>query len=199
MEKIRDATSTYSIRDTLGVHGQESHYRPDQGFGGRVSAKRERTPDILEVEEMRLLLGALGLRERAMVFLDMALGLRRGELAGLKREDVNFEKLYLNVTRSVVDQQIGNTKTEVSRNPSPSTTTSLKICCRREQTPYRNPSDWVFATDSLRAGANRGKQPLWLSTIMSYYIQPKTLELGITKRVPGTHSVTLFYSAEGQR
>ncbi|HEV7550358.1 MAG TPA: tyrosine-type recombinase/integrase [Candidatus Angelobacter sp.] len=47
-----------------------------------------------------------------------------------------------------------------------------------------NPSDWVFATDSLRAGARRGKQPLWLSTIiMRSYIQPKTLELGITKRV----------------
>ena len=68
---------------------------------------------------MRLLLGALGVRERAMVFLDMALGLRRGELAGLKWEDVHFEKLYLNVTRSVVDQQIGNTKTEVSRKPVP--------------------------------------------------------------------------------
>jgi integrase len=82
----------------LGVHGQESHYGPIKGSGVRVSAKRERTPDILEVEEMRLLLWALGVRERAMVFLDMALGLRRGELAGLKWEDVHFEKLYLNVT-----------------------------------------------------------------------------------------------------
>ena len=54
-----------------------------------------------------------------MVFLDMALGLRRGELAGLKWEDVSFEKLYLNITRSVVGQRIGNTKTEVSRKPVP--------------------------------------------------------------------------------
>lgn len=42
----------------------------------------------------------------------MALGLRRGELAGLKW-GVNFEKLYLNATQSVVDRQIGNTKTSL--------------------------------------------------------------------------------------
>jgi integrase len=119
-EKIRDAMSSvfnHAIRweftDRNPITG------PIKGSGVRVSAKRERTPDVLEVEEMRLLLGALGVRERAMVFLDMALGLRRGESAGLKWEYVHFEKLYLNVTRSVVDQQIGNTKAEVSRKPVP--------------------------------------------------------------------------------
>jgi integrase len=45
----------------------------------RVSAKRERAPDILEVREMQQLLASLGIRERAMVFLDMPAGLRRGE------------------------------------------------------------------------------------------------------------------------
>src|ERR1035437_7631167 len=43
---------------------------PGKGSGVRVSAKRERTPDILEVPEMHLLFGVLGIRERAMVFLD---------------------------------------------------------------------------------------------------------------------------------
>jgi integrase len=202
-EKIRDAMSSvfnHAIRweftDRNPITG------PIKGSGVRVSAKRERTPDILEVEEMRLLLGSLGVRERAMVFLDMALGLRRGELAGLKWEDVHFEKLYLNVTRSVVDQQIGNTKTEVSRKPVPIDDYLAKdLLAWREQTPYRNPSDWVFATDSLRAGANRGKQPLWLSTIMRYYIQPKTLELGITKRVSWhtfRHTFSTLLKANGE-
>jgi len=45
-----------------------------------------------------------------MVFLDMALGLRRGELAGLKWEDVHFEKLYLNVTRSVLTSRLATQK-----------------------------------------------------------------------------------------
>ena len=90
----------------------------------------------------------------------------RGELAGLKWEDVNFEKLYVDVTRSVVDQQVGNTKTKVSRKPIPIDSYLAKdLLMWHEQTPYRKLSDWVFATDSRRAGAKRGKQPLWLSTL----------------------------------
>lgn len=64
-----------------------------KGSGVRVSAKRERTPDILDVQEMQVLLAAFGIRERAMVFLDMPSGLRRGELAGLKWEDFDFRNL----------------------------------------------------------------------------------------------------------
>jgi integrase len=184
-EKIRDAMSSvfnHAIRweftDRNPITG------PTKGSGVRVSAKRERTPDVLEVDEMQRLLEALEVRERAMVFLDMALGLRRGELAGLKWEDVDFERLCVNVTRSVVDQQVGNTKTEVSRKPVPIDNFLVKdLLTWHEQTPYKAPSDWVFATDSRRAGANRGKQPLWLSTVMRYHIQPKAQKLGINKKV----------------
>jgi integrase len=79
---------------------------PVKGSGVRVSAKRERTPEILEVQEMQLLIAALGIRERAMVFLDMPSGRRRGELAGLKWEDFDFKNLHVSVTRSLVDQRI---------------------------------------------------------------------------------------------
>src|SRR5271157_4034609 len=104
-EKIRDAMSAvfnHAIRweftDANPITG------PHKGSGVRVSGKRERTPEILDVEEMQLLLASLGVRERAMVFLDMPAGLRRGELAGLKWEDVDFKHLHLNVSRSLVDQ-----------------------------------------------------------------------------------------------
>jgi integrase len=90
-----------------------------KGSGVRVSAKRERTPDILEVEEMHLLLGVLGIREKAMVFLDMPSGLGRGELAGLKWEDFDFENLYVSVTRSLVYQHVGPVKTEASKKLMP--------------------------------------------------------------------------------
>jgi integrase len=52
-----------------------------------------------------------------------------------------------------------------------------------QQTLYRDPDDYVFAANSSRAGKKRGKQPLWLSTIMRYYIQPVVKRLGIKKRV----------------
>jgi integrase len=201
--KIRDAMSSvfnHAIRweftDRNPIRG------PVKGSGVRVSGKREQIPDVLEVEEMKLLLGALELRERTMVFLDMGLGLRRGELAGIKWEDVNFEKLSIDVMRSVVDQQVGDTKTEVSRKPVPiDESLALDLRAWRERTPYREPTDWVFATDSRRAGAKRGKQPLWLSTIMRYHIQPKARELGVRKKISWhtfRHTYSTLLRANGE-
>jgi integrase len=92
---------------------------PVKGSGVRVSAKRERTPEILEIQEMQSLIAAVGIRERAMVFLDMPSGLRRGELAGLKWEDFDFKNLHVSVTRSLVDQHVGPLKTEASRRLMP--------------------------------------------------------------------------------
>jgi integrase len=50
-------------------------------------------------------------------------------------------------------------------------------------TPYKKPSDYVWATDANRAGAKRGKQPIWLSTVMRDYIQPVARSLGIEKKM----------------
>lgn len=46
-----------------------------------------------------MILAELALRERVLVFLDMASGLRRGELAGVKWMDFDFESLDANVQR----------------------------------------------------------------------------------------------------
>ena len=66
--------------------------------------------------EFQALLGELQLRERVMLWLGMTTGLRRGELAGLRWCDVKFEKLTIDVLRSVVDQRVGKVKTEASQN-----------------------------------------------------------------------------------
>ena len=184
-EKIRDAMSSifnHAIRweliDRNPITG------PTKGSGVRVSAKRERTPDILDVQEVQLLLAALGIRERAMVFLDMPSGLRRGELAGLKWEDFDFKKLHVSVTRSLVDQHVGPVKTEASRKLMPIDEFVVRdLLAWYAVTPYKRPSDYVWATDANRAGAKRGKQPVWLSTVMRDYIQPIARSLGIEKKM----------------
>ena len=184
-EKIRDAMSSifnHAIRweftDRNPITG------PTKRSGVRVSAKRERTPDILEIQEMQLLLSALGVRERAMLFLDMPSGLRRGELAGLKWEDFDFKKLYVSVTRSLVDQHVGPVKTETSRKLMPiDQFVARELLAWHAVTPYKKPSDYVWATDANRAGAKRGKQPVWLSTVMRNYIQPMARKLGIQKKM----------------
>jgi integrase len=184
-EKIRDAMSSifnHSIRWELTDRNPITG--PTKRSGVRVSAKRERTPDILEIQEVQLLLAALGIRERAMVFLDMPSGLRRGELAGLKWEDFDFKKLHVSVTRSLVDQHVGPVKTEASRKLMPIDEFVVRdLLAWYAVTPYKKPSDYVWATDANRAGAKRGKQPVWLSTVMRDYIQPMARSLGIEKKM----------------
>ena len=155
-----------------------------RGSGVRQSSKREKVPDILEVAEMQAIVAELQLRERVLLFLDMTTGLRRGELAGLKWQDIDFENMQIDVNRSVVSQVVGRCKTEASQKPVPMDGCTAQLLQSWFQaTPYRNPEDWVFASNSSRAGEKRGKQPLWLQTIMRYHIQPVVERLGITKRV----------------
>jgi integrase len=133
---------------------------------------------------MRTIVSKLQLRERTLLFLDMSTGLRRGELAGLKWKDVAFDKMLLFVERSVVDQRVGPCKTEGSKKPVPLDEYSVQdLKDWYRETPYRDPEDWIFASNSRRAGKKRGKQPLWLSSIMRYHIQPVIKKLGIMKRV----------------
>jgi integrase len=202
-EKIRDAMSSifnHAIRweftDRNPITG------PTKRSGVRVSAKRERTPDILQMQEVQLLLAALGIRERAMVFLDMPSGLRRGELAGLKWEDFDFKKLHVSVTRSLVDQHVGPLKTEASRKLMPiDEFVARDLLAWYAVTPYKKPSDYVWATDANRAGAKRGKQPVWLSTVMRDYIQPVARSLGIEKKMSWhtfRHTFSSILKANGE-
>lgn len=194
-EKIRDAMSSvfnHAIR--WGFIDRNPITGPVKGSGVRVSGKRERIPDTLEVEEMQLLLASLGVREKAMVFVDMPTGLRRGELAGLKWADVDFSNLHLNVSRSLVDQHVGPVKTEVSRKLMPiDEYVARDLMAWYEETPYKNPCDYVWATNSNRAGTKRGKQPVWLSTVMRDHIQPIAKRLGIKKRL-GWHTFRHTFS-----
>jgi integrase len=168
---------------------------PNKGAGVRQSSKRQSIPDILDVEEFQRILGRVQLREHLLLFLAMTTGLRQGELAGLQWKDIDFENLLIDVNKSVVYQVVGRCKTEASKRPVPFdeyTAQDLRDWYR--QTPYRNPDDWVFASNSSRAGSKRGKQPLWLQTIMRYHIHPVVRELGINKRV-SWHTFRRTYSS----
>src|SRR5258708_4640230 len=116
---------------------------------------------------MQKMISAVLLRERVLIFLDMMTGLRRGELAALKWEDIDFLNLQINVSRSVVEQHVGRCKTEISQKPVPiDEYIAADFLEWYRRTPYHAASDWVFATDSNRAGEKRGKQPLWLCKVM---------------------------------
>jgi integrase len=155
---------------------------PVRGSGVRQSAKRQRIPEVLTPEEFHRLEAALPRRERVLICLALSLGLRRGELAALRWQDIDFEQLTITVERSLVDQVVGQARTEASQRPLPMDSRIATLLRRwRSSSKYVHAEDYVFATDSNRAGRKRGKQPVWLAKIMQYHIQPTAHAVGITK------------------
>src|SRR6516165_8320282 len=74
----------------------------------RQSGMRQETPIRLGVDQLsQLIYGVLKPRERVMVLLDLGTGLRRGELSGVRWEDISFEDKVLTPKRSIVKQRIG--------------------------------------------------------------------------------------------
>jgi len=89
---------------------------------------------------------------------------------------------------------VGRCKTEASQKRIPlDEYTAQDLLAWREVPPYNQPEDYMFAATSRRAGKKRSKQPIWLSTVMRYHIQPVVKRLGIKKRV-GWHPFRRTYS-----
>ena len=149
----------------------------------RQSAKRQKLPDVLELDELRLLLGELANPARLLVFLNVATGLRISEALGLKWRDVDFSDGHILLSRAVVHQHLGDMKTEASQKPVPIDGALLQALEDwSRQTLYRQNDDWVFASPDMR-----GKQPYWPETLLKCHVQPAAKRLGITKRI-GWHS-----------
>ena len=149
----------------------------------RQSAKREIVPDVLELAELQLLLSKLSIRERTLVLLDAATGLRVSELLALRWSDVDFENLELSVTRSIWHQVVGNCKTEASAKPVPIDSSMAEDLLRwRRQSPYPMAEDYVFASPTMK-----GAQPYWPDNLMKRYIKPVARKAGIHKNI-GWHT-----------
>jgi len=185
--------SCAKIRNVMSV--LFNHARRYDLFAGnpislvRQSAKRQKIPEVLGVDELRRLLQALNPRERTLVLMAAGTGLRMSELFGLKWKDVDFQSSQLSVTRSIVNQVIGPCKTEASQKPVPLDSCLAKALHGwRRRTRFRGPDDWVFASPHTRGSKPYRGQPL-----MRYHIQPAARRIGITKRI-GWHTFRHTYS-----
>lgn len=85
----------------------------------RASSARLKEPDVLTPDEFRLLVGELSTRERAMVLLAGSTGLRRSEMFALRWSDICLVSMQVQVTKGVVRNRLGSTKTPASRKPVP--------------------------------------------------------------------------------
>jgi integrase len=150
----------------------------------RTSAKRLREPDVLRPSEFNSLLGELPLRDRAAVMLAGSTGLRRSELFALRWSDINFFAMEIAVTRGVVRNRFGETKTTASRKPVPLHPSVQTVLAEwRGESLYQGDNDFLFP--SLRMN---GKQPLTPDMILKKSIRPALARAGITGKVIGWHS-----------
>lgn len=154
----------------------------------RQGGKRLSTPTRLDVSQLRRLLAALPKREQVMVLLDFGTGLRRGELSGLKWEDINFEAKEITPTRSIVAQRVGEVKTEASGKTIPLDGALIEeLLVWRAETPYASDGDYVFASWKMQ-----GKQPLWMGRVMQHHVKPVAVKLGIPLK--GWHTLRHSYT-----
>jgi integrase len=150
----------------------------------RCSAKRLREPDVLTPAEFQSLMSQLDVRERAMVMLAGATGLRRSELFALRWCDVNFQTLEVAVTRSCVRGRFGNVKTEASGKPVPLHTSVRDALLEwREKSDYKADSDFLFP--SLRLN---GTKPLTPDMVLRKILRPALKRAEVTGKRIGWHT-----------
>lgn len=138
---------------------------------------------VLAPVEIAALLAELHDPFYTLILLVSVTGLRRGELFGLKWEDVDFRAAEIRVVRSVVDQVEGPPKTLASRRPLPmSEALASALDGWQQQTSFAGPKDWIFASPS-----SVGKKPYWPDAVLKRHVLPAARRAGITKKI-GWHS-----------
>jgi len=159
----------------------------------RQVRKRAVEPEILEPSEILAILGELESVEpvRTAFLIAAVMGMRRGEIFGLKWGDVSFERATLHVRRSYVDGVEGPPKTDSSRRPLPIPPPALEaLKVWREKSPYKEPDNWVFASEF-----HFGKQPLWPGTLWRRNVAPAIDRAKVTKPKLGWHSLRRSYAS----
>lgn len=152
---------------------------------GVQPTKRLKYP--LTVDEAKKLMAYDKLSEhvRVMVKLCIFLGMRISEVLALRWEDVDFEKLELNIRRSFVEGFIDTTKSEDSETKLPidAEIAAILKAWQQHTAPVKG---WLFG--SIITG-----KPFWAGSLHSDHLKPAGIALGI--RNLGWHSFRHSYAA----
>jgi integrase len=170
-----------NILSALCSHAMRYGWMKNHPIKGKVrqSAKTTRVQFALEVEELHALYEALEFQYRVMLLLDLANGMRRGELLALQWMYFDFHKKTLSIHKAIWHQHIGPVKTQESERIMPLDDEMIAdLQAWRKQTTYAKDTDWVFASSRMK-----GKQPLWPEGVMKNHLRPAAERAGITKHI----------------
>ena len=136
---------------------------------------------IVTPEQAFKILLALPEMERVLTLLIAATALRISEALGLQWQDVDYANQRINLRRVWVDNKVvERMKTEQSEAPATMSPTLGEVLkCWRQQTPYAQPSDWIFASSRLK-----GRQPRTASILAADHLRPAAIAAGVVLK-PG--------------
>jgi integrase len=111
------------------------------------ATKRTRQPRSLTVEQFQRLSGHLKEPFGTMAMVCVCFGLRISECLALRWSDVDWLNRTLRVERGIVEQKIGDVKTDGSRK-SLTIAKELLACLQvwRQRTEFASAEDWIFAS-----------------------------------------------------
>jgi integrase len=189
--------SKAKVREVFGAafrHAMRHELNPVNPIANvRQVRKRAIDPEILEPAEILAIMNELeGVEPVWTAFLIAAvMGMRRGEIFGLKWGDIDLERAFLRVRRSYVDGVVGPPKTESSRRPLPIPHQVVEaLTFWKEKTLFSHAGDWVFASEY-----HFGKKPLWPGTLWQRNVAPAINRAGITKPKLGWHTLRRSYAS----
>jgi integrase len=130
------------------------------------------TTRAMSVEEVRIALAAVELREQLLLYMGIFSGFRPGEMLGLQRRHVAVDGSAVNVEQRVYRGIIDDPKTDPSRREvavPPATAGLLRDWMESAVGP--EPDAYVFASE-------KGK-PVWRDTLLYDHIRPKLKPHGL--------------------
>jgi integrase len=121
----------------------------------KSASKRIRQPRSLTVEQFRLLVSHLKEPFDMMALVCVCFGLRISECLALKWSDVDWLNGLLCVERGIVEQNVGDVKTDESRKSLAIANELLeRLKVRKQSTEFSESGDWIFASP-----VKLGRQP----------------------------------------
>ena len=153
------------------------------------SSRRQKRPQVLTPDDCRRLVEQIIVEPfRLMVITALCLGLRRSELAGLKWCDFDWVGQTVQISRGVVDNRVGEVKTESSEKPLPLDLALISLLqAWRNTTPFREEDSWVWASPQ-----QGGSLPYYPNAIQQEYLRPAGVRAGLGEHV-GFHTLRHAY------
>lgn len=174
VEKIRRVMNlVFKHGQTYGLIPRGDEANPMKFVTVRTQSEYEAM--IITPEQGFKILMAMPQPERILTLLIAVTGLRISECLGLQWADVDYESKQIFVRRAWTGGRIGRPKSAASKAPVPLGPVLAGFIREwQQQTPYGQPTDWVFASTRLK-----GKQPRVANMLVEDYLRPAAVKVGV--------------------